>query len=294
MAKIALDPKTEKKLLAAQKTEATEYLIYDKLAGSIKGAGNIDILKQISRDELKHHNLCSTYSCQEVKPDRLKLWIYYLIARILGITFGLKLMENGEEKAHRVYKELAGLIPSAEDIARDEERHKTQLIDLIDDESLHYTGDIVRGLNAALVELTGALAGLALAFQSRGLVVAAGLIIGITMTLSLTGTEYLATKSGTGVKKPLKSAVYAGMANIVAIFCLLLPYIVTAHLLVSLGAMLGIAVILIFLFSFYISITRDISIGKTFLEMAAISLGIAALAFAIGLLAKHFLNIHII
>ncbi|MFC2070233.1 rubrerythrin family protein [Chloroflexota bacterium] len=289
-----LDPQTEKKLLTAQKAEITEYLIYDKLSQSTKDAHNVKIIKDIANDELKHHNLCNKYSCQEVKPERFKVWMYYLIARIFGITFGLKLMENGEEKAHLVYEDLSRLIPDAADIALDEERHKKELIDLIDDERLNYTGDIVRGLNVALVEITGALAGLTLAFQNRNLIVTTGLILGITMALSLTSTEYLATKTGSGIKNPFKSAVYAGIVNILTIFFLLLPYMLISNIYISLGLMVFIAVIIIFLFSFYISVVKDTSTRKTFLEMSIISLGIAALAFGIGLLAKEVLHIHVI
>ena len=289
-----LDPQTEKKLMKAQKAEITEYLIYDKLSQSIKGKENATLVKNIAEDELKHHNLCNNYTCQDVEPNRFKVWIYYLASRIFGITFGLKLMENGEEKAHRVYKELATYVPAVEDFAIDEARHKRELIDLIDDERLNYTGDIVRGLNTALVEITGALAGLTLAFQNRDLIVTTGLILGVTMSLSLTSTEYLATKSSPDIKSPFKSALYVGIVNIFAIILLLLPYMLIPNIFVSLGLTLLVAVMLVYLFSFYISVVKDTSTLKTFLEMAAISLGIAALAFGIGFLAKEFLHIHVI
>lgn len=289
-----LDTKTERKLVKAQKAEITEYLIYDKLSQSIRGEDNTTLIKGIAEDELKHHNLCNNYTGCDVEPNRFKVWLYYLISRLFGITFGLKLMENAEEKAHRVYEELAAYIPAVEDFAIDEARHKRELIDLIDDERLNYTGDIVRGLNAALVEITGALAGLTLAFQNRALIVTTGLILGVTMSLSLTSTEYLATKSSHGIKSPFKSALYAGIVNILAIILLLLPYMLIPNIFISLGLTVLIAVIMVFLFSFYISVVKDTSTLKTFLEMAAISLGIAALAFGIGFLAKEFLHIHVI
>jgi VIT1/CCC1 family predicted Fe2+/Mn2+ transporter len=53
------------------------------------------------------------------------------------------------------------------------------------------------------------------------------------------------------------------------------------------------AIIVIFLFSFYISVAKDISFKKRFLEMSLISLGVAALAFGIGLLARIFLHLEI-
>ncbi|NIW10536.1 MAG: rubrerythrin family protein, partial [Gammaproteobacteria bacterium] len=64
------------------------------------------------------------------------------------------------------YEEISKFVPAAKDIAKDEDEHEKQLIDLIDEERLKYTGDIVRGMNVALVELTGALAGLTLAIPN--------------------------------------------------------------------------------------------------------------------------------
>jgi len=195
-----LDRQTEKKLLAAQRNEITEYFIYDKLAQATSDRHNRGVLKQISRDELKHHNLCNEYTCQDVKPVRPKIWLYYFISRIFGMTFGLKLMEQREEKAHLAYQQLARSVPGAGSIARDESKHGKELINLIDDERLRYTSDVVRGLNVALVELTGTLAGLTLAVQNISLIVTTGLIIGIIMSLSVASTEYIATKSGSTIK----------------------------------------------------------------------------------------------
>ena len=111
-----LDPRIEKKLIAAQKTEISEHYIYDRLAKSIKGDSNKEILKRISEDELKHHNLCNFYTCLDVQPSKLKIWGYYIISRIFGVTFGLKLMERAEDKAHTAYQELAELIPAVENV----------------------------------------------------------------------------------------------------------------------------------------------------------------------------------
>ena len=58
-------------------------------------------------------------------------------------------------------------MPSAKEIVEDEDKHEQELIDLIDEERLRYVGSIVLGLNDALVELTGALAGLHLLFKTH-------------------------------------------------------------------------------------------------------------------------------
>lgn len=288
-----LDQATKKKLLSAQRAEITEHFIYEKLSQSTKDSHNKEILKRISSDELEHHNVWKEYTGEDVKPAKLKILMYYLISRILGITFGIKLMEKGEEQAEETYEEISKVVPAAKEIAKDEHEHEKQLIDLIDEERLKYTGDIVRGMNVALVELTGALAGLTLAIPNPRLILTAGLIIGIAMTLSLASTEYLATRTGGSIRSPFKAVVYAGFANIFTVLFLIFPYLIFANIYFSLGVMILNAIIVIFLFSFYISVAKDISFKKRFLEMSLISLGVAALAFGIGLLARIFLHVEI-
>jgi VIT1/CCC1 family predicted Fe2+/Mn2+ transporter len=293
MQNVTIDPQTERKFIAAQRAEITEHLIYERLAGVIRGGNNRDILRKIAGDELRHHNLCRHYTCRDIKPNRFKIWLYYLISRVFGVTFGLKMMERGEDKAHAVYQDLARVIPDLESVAGDEARHGKELINLIDDERLEYSSDIVRGLSVALVEISGALAGFTFALRDKNLVLTAGIIIGFTMSLSLTGTEYLATKSSTSIKNPLKSAVYAGLANVATVILLLIPYLVFGNLYLALGFMILVAVIIIFVLSFYLSVARDTGTRTMFLEMTGISLGIAGLAFGIGFLAREFLHIHV-
>ena len=74
-----------------------------------------------------------------------------------------------------------------------------------------YLGSIVLGLNDALVELTGALAGLTLALQDSRIIAMTGLITGFAASLSMAGSEYLSTKAElTHLKRanPKKKALY--------------------------------------------------------------------------------------
>lgn len=288
-----LGQEVKEKILTVQGAEITEYFIYGRLSQSVKDPHNRSILKRIANDELAHHNFWNQYTGEGVKPNKLKIWLYYLISRIFGITFGIKLMERGEEQAQETYAEIAKFIPTALDIAQDESRHEKQLISLIDEERLKYTSDIVRGFNVALVELTGTLAGLTLALPKSGLIVIAGLIAGSAMVLSVASTEYLSTKASGGARSPFKAVLYSSVANVFTVLFLIFPYFIFANIYLSLGFMIFNAIIVIFLFSFYISVATDISFRKRFLEMVLISLGVAALAFVIGLLARTFLHIEI-
>ena len=289
-----LNPATEKQILKAQKNEITEYFIYEKLSKTTRESNNKRILQQIASEELKHHNVCSNFTCQDVHPNRLKVWLYYLVSLLFGVTFSLKLMERAERRDHIRYSGLSETMPETIEITQDEIRHEKQLLDLIDDERLNYSADIVRGMNVAIVEITGTLAGLSFAFQNSALVVETVVIIGTIMSLSVMSTEYLAAKTGSHIASPFKSLLYAGVANLFTIFILLLPYLFFKNIYVALTVTITAAIIVIFIFAFYISVVKDLSITKRFLEMSLISLGIAALAFGIGLLARLILHIEVV
>ena len=288
-----LDKETKRAILTAQRSEITEHFIYDKLSQSIGDTHNKAILKQISSDELRHYEFWKGYTQEDVKPDRLKIWIYFLLSRIFGITFGLKLMERGEEQAQVTYEEISESVPAAKDIIRDEDEHERELLNLIDEERLRYIGAIVRGLNDALVELTGALSGLTLVLQNTRLIGTAGLITGIAASLSMAGSEYLAIKSEGGSQGPLKASLYTGSAYLLTVAFLIFPYLLFTNYYFCLGLMIFNAIVVIFIFTFYSSVARDISFRSQFLEMALISLGIATLTFAIGFLIRTFLGLEV-
>jgi len=288
-----LDKETKKTISIAQRNEITEHFIYEKLSQSTKDIHNKRILKRISKDELEHYNFWKKYTHEDIKPDRLKIWIYFVISKLLGITFGIKLMEMGEEQAQVTYEKVSESVPDAKWIVKEEDEHEKQLIDLIDEERLRYIGSMVLGLNDALVELTGALAGLTLVLQNTRLIAITGLITGIAASLSMAASEYLSTKTEESTRSPFKAAVYTGSVYVLTVLFLIFPYLLFTNVYSCLGFTILSAIIVIFIFTFYVSVAQDISLKKRFLEMALISLGIAALTFGIGFLIRVFLHIEI-
>ncbi|MBU7029364.1 MAG: VIT1/CCC1 transporter family protein [Theionarchaea archaeon] len=288
-----LDKKTRNIILKAQKNEITEYFIYEKLSQSIKDPHNKKILKNISEDELRHYHFWKKYTNQDVTPDTLKMWKYYIISKLLGITFGIKLMERGEENAQIIYEKVSEVIPDAKAIQKDEDEHEKELIALLDEERLKYVGSIVLGLNDALVELLGALAGFTLTLQNTSIIGVVGLITGIAASFSMAASEYLSTKSEGHHPNPVKASVYTGSAYLITVLVLIFPYFIFKNYYVCLGVTIVNAVVIIFMFTFYVSVVKDISFRKRFLEMAFISLGIAALTFVIGFFVRMFLHIDI-
>lgn len=278
----------------AQQNEITEYHIYSGLAGSIKDKENSGVLKQIAEDELRHYEFWKKITGMEIKPKKSVIFFYTIISRLFGLTFGIKLMEKGEEKAGINYTELQKHIPDARAIGEDEDKHEQTLIGLINEELLQYVGSIVLGLNDALVELTGALAGFTFALQKSKLVVLAGLITGIAASFSMAASEYLSNKSdGEKTGKAFKSASYTGIAYIITVGLLVLPYLLFANIYTCLIITLAVALFIIFIFNYYVSIAKDFSFGKRFLEMAGISLGVAILSFGLGWVIRQTLGVDI-
>ncbi len=288
-----INGKIREHLLTAQRNEITEFHVYHKLSGLAKGEHNVRILKSIGDCERDHYQALREITGKDVAPDWLKMWFFYLVSRIMGITFGLKLMEKGESSATAAYEGFSGAVTGLDRISREEAEHEEQLIGIIDDEKLKYVGSIVLGLNDALVELTGALAGFTLAFGEIRLIALAGLITGIAGAFSMAASEYLSIKSGGEVLHPVKAALYTGVTYLFTVLFLILPYLVLDNQYLSLGVTLANALLVIFLFTGYVSVAQDIPFRKRFSEMAAISLGIAALTFGISYFVRLFFNIDV-
>ena len=282
-----------RRLCAFQKNEITEHHIYQRLAAHTKCPENRKVLEGIAGDELRHYNEWKSYTQKDVEPSRLKIQWYYLISRIFGLTFGVKLMERGEESAQVMYNVIATEIPQAKNIADDESNHEDSLLQMLDEERLRYTGSMVLGLNDALVELTGALAGFTLALQDTRLVALTGSITGFAAAFSMAASEYLSTKSEESDKKPLKAALYTGTAYVLTVIVLILPYLLLANPFVCLGCTLLSAIFIIAIFNFYIAVAKGLNFKNRFFEMAGLSLGIALLSFFIGYLLRMFIGVEI-
>jgi vacuolar iron transporter family protein len=288
-----LSEKASQIITEMQMNEITEYHIYIKLAALNKNPSNRDVLLEIADDEKKHHDFWVPYTGGNAKPKKGKVRFYVFLARFFGLTFALKLMENGEEKAQEKYSALLSEIPETESIIQDEDDHEHELLDMLEEERLQYISSIVLGLNDALVELTGALAGFTFALQNTKLIAAAGLITGIAASFSMAASEYLANRAAGKGTESVKSALYTGAAYIVTVVLLILPYLLLSNFYICLTVTLSIAVLIIFFFNFYLAVAKDLKFWPRFLEMALLSLGVAGLSFLIAIVVRTVFGIEI-
>ena len=274
-----------------QDNEATDQRVYAALAKQASLQKNSEILEKMSHDEGLHCAVWGRYTGIEAKADMFRVWLFVVLGKIFGLVFVINLMEGGEDDSAENYRKLMEELPEARSIMEDETRHEAQLAAMIHEEKLSYISSMVLGLNDALVELTGALAGFTLALNNNRMVGMAGFITGVAATLSMAASEYLSKKADTSEKHPLKAAVYTGVAYMITVAFLLLPYIVFESPLVALGFCLFDAALSILGFTYFVSVVRKESFVRGFTEMITISFSVAGISFLIGWAARSWLNI---
>ncbi len=275
-----------------QQNELTESVIYEEIAKFAKGEENKKTLLRLATEEKAHYEIWKKYTGEELKVKKLKVFKYKFLARVFGFTFAVKLMENGEENAQKEYDILYDEVEESVQIKQQEEEHEAALLEMLDEERLQYVGSMVLGMNDALVELTGSLAGFTFAMQNTRLIALSGLIMGISATFSMASSEFLAAKSE-GRSDALKSCSYTGIAYLITVALLIAPYLLlgNSRYMTALFAMLLVVVLIIAGFTYYISVAKGEKFKPRFLEMFFISIGVAVVSFFVGILAKYFLGV---
>ncbi len=280
-----------KKLLHAQKEEMTGQIIYAHLAKVEKNPVNKKVLSEIADQEMEHYRVLEKYTNLQPKANKNKVFLYRLFFRFPGVTFTIKLMEKSEEESQLIYDVLAQLYPEFAHIKEQEEVHENKLIAMIKESKLDYLGAVILGVNDALIELTGALAGFTLALQNSLIIAMTGSITGIAAALSMASSVYLSMKADSSNKNAIKAAANTGISYLITVVLLIIPFLILKNVFVALAVTLGIAAIIIAMFMFYYSVVKEVSFKKKFLEMLALSFGIATFSFVVGYILKKMTGV---
>ena len=276
--------------------ERTEMEVYRRLANREKNSENKKIFEKISLQENNHYNILKEKTNEDVNYSIIRVQFHVLTAIFLGLTFSLKLMEKIEQNAAAEYRDLG-----YEDIAKEEDEHEKELLSLLEEDALNYLSSIILGLSDALVELTGALAGLTLAFQELRIVALAGLVTGISASFSMAASEFLATKEENENRSPIKAALFTGLSYIITVLLLVTPYLILdsdnqvifglePHIQALIITFI-IGLFIIALFNFYVSVAQDKSFKGKFIEMGLILLVVTFISFIIGLVLRESFGI---
>ncbi len=285
---------TDRRLISAQRNEITKHRTYRWLAARTREARNRDLLERAAEEELAHYRTLRRRTGIDVRPRPLQLVLWRLLARGLGLSFALRLMEGGSE----LTPALDGALDDddaqlSQAVAEEERRADTVLSDLVE-ERLDYAGSIVLGLNDALVELTGALAGFTLALRDSRSIAMAGFVTGVAASMSMAASEFLSSREeaqGQDARSPAKAAVYTGVSYFVTVIALILPYVLFDGVYLSLSVMLGLSLAIILAYNLYISIAKGVGLLRRFATMAGISLGVAGISFLVGMAARQLFGV---
>ena len=278
--------------------EATEAEVYRRLAKMQKNPVNRSILEGIALEEERHEAVIAKMTGEEVKADKGKVARQIVLAKLLGFTFSIKMMESNEHHAASEYHEL-GL----HDIAEEEDLHVQSMISMLDEERLRYSGSIVLGLSDALVELTGALAGLTFALQDLNLVALAGLVTGIAAAFSMGASEYLSSRAEKKSESAVKAAFFTWISYLLTVLMLVAPFLVFQadspefhglgpHV-QALMCTFAIGLLIVALFNFFLSVVEEVSFKSRFLEMAGILGVVSMISYGIGIALRVALGVEV-
>ncbi len=278
----------------AQLDEETGAALYAFMAKREKNAENRRLFEEMARDEKMHAAVWQQITGKPCRPSGTKVRFLKVLTVVLGFTFVVKTLQKDERLAQGAYEVLQETLPQAAQVLEDERRHEAELYGMLDEERLHYIGAMVLGLNDALVELTGAIAGVTFALANTRLIALTGIITGVSATLSMAASNFLAQRAE-GSGDALKSSLYTGAAYLVTVALLVLPYLLfPSHLYIAAFAvMIGIVLLIILFFNYYLSVAKEEPFFRRFGEMAVISLSVAAISFVIAILAKKLLGIDV-
>ena len=293
-----MDEERRARLLKLQRMEATEAEVYRRLARMQKDEVNRSILEGISLEEERHEAVIAGMTGEKVLPDMRKVRRQIMLARLFGFTFSVKMMESTEHDAAAEYREL-GL----DDIADEEEAHEENMIGMLDEERLRYSGSVVLGMSDALVELTGALAGLTFALQSLNLVALAGLVTGISAAFSMGASEYLSSRAEKKSESAVKAAFFTWISYLITVLMLVSPYFLFSsgspdfqglepHI-QALVCTFIIGLLIVAVFNFYVSVVEGVSFRSRFIEMAAILGVVSLISYGIGIALRGMLGVEV-
>ncbi len=293
-----MDDSKRERLLHLQRMEATEAEVYRRLAKMQEDPVNQSILEGIALEEERHEAVIAKMTGEEVKADRAKVTRQIVLARLFGFTFSVKMMEATEQDAAAEYRNL-GL----HDIAEEEEAHEQNMIGMLDEERLRYSGSVVLGMSDALVELTGALAGLTFALQDLNLVALAGLVTGIAAAFSMGASEYLSSRTEKKAESAVKAAFFTWISYLLTVLLLVAPFLIFQadspefhglgpHV-QALMCTFAVGLLIVALFNFYLSVIEEVSFRSRFLEMVSILGMVSLISYGIGIALRGALGVDV-
>ncbi len=279
------------------KLEYFAYVIFKAMAEREKDASRRKVLEQLQAKEFEHYEFWRDYTKIKEEPQVSSFGIHIriIITAILGLTFTLKLLERFESNVVKGYQKLVVTIedkykPGLKTLLKDEMEHESFFLSQIGEGRLKYMSFVVLGLADAIVEISGVHAGFLGVTSSTLIAGVAGLVVGFAAAISMASAAYLQSKQETG-KPSAPAAISTGVAYIIAVVLLALPYFITDNMPYAFGASIIVAIFLVAGFTFYGAVLNDTKFSRDFFQAVALTIGTAIATYFFGLFIGQFFGI---
>ncbi|NPA86502.1 MAG: hypothetical protein GXO00_00645 [Candidatus Diapherotrites archaeon] len=270
--------------------------LYELVISHVKNEKERRILRRLLEKERKDlEALMKLHPHVKPRLNHLKLWFYFLLYRLFGYTFVIKLAESNEEEVLNEYRRLLQEEKDGEDkkllrrLIRSTKRYEYMLRSWIKEERLKYLSFMALGVVDGIISLMGTQAGFLGATGESLKVGVYSLIVGVATAVSMAAATFLQAKEMQNGVNPWRAMVYGGSTYLSVTALLVLPYFLFSNPYVAFMVALILSMVVLAVFTFYSSVVHEKDFWKEFRENVAV-VGIAALVgFAVGSLADRFI-----
>lgn len=200
----------KKRALEFYKDEVTDMTFYDRLSSRIQDPEFKEQLHELSNIEKDHAGFWRqelegvSEDVSNVEGKGLKISFLLFLMRILGPVLTIRMLEHGELRAIRMYREMIDgereetpLKEKLQTILDQEINHEDIFANQISktEEEIERSRDIIYGMSDGLVEVLGSVAGLTAIMTSHYYIALGGFVVAISGAMSMSLGSYLSEKS---------------------------------------------------------------------------------------------------
>ncbi len=271
--------------------EAFHRAVYLQLAKSEKNQELREHFTKLATLDGEHSKVWSSLSGErQIKFSNIKVAFYLSIRYLFGSVFAVKLLERGEHKNILEYREklnrdsnLVKQKSALKEVINDEFDNEPKVVEIIKKGTSNYIAPVVLGLNDALVELIGVIAGLVSAISNNLFIGFSGLVVGIASALSMAASYYLSSDFSEGNRlKSIKGGLYTGASYLLTSLLLVAPFFLSNNRFVALTFSLSFAVSATCLVAFYSAVINDQPFRRNLAKLLILGMGAAILVYFIS------------
>lgn len=300
--------------------EITDMEFYRRLSEQVKDDSFKNNLKKLSKVEEEHSTFWKEHLGKEgvdvsnMRHKRWKVvWLLFL-SKLIGTYLTVRLLEHGEINTVREYSEYVKSSEGTSEfreglqkIIKEEIEHEEVFENQMEksQEQIEKNRDIIYGVSDGLVEVLGAVAGLAALITNHVYIALGGILVGLSGTISMSLGAYLSKNSETEFrineerkrellgqksdreriekysKQSKKSAASVGGSYIIGAAVPILPFVFLPPIV---GLILAVVLVAISqaITNALVALSMNIGILRNSIKAAILSLSAAGAVFALG------------